>query len=154
MGSIVLKTLSVLLGLFFIFVGLLKLTPLLNPEIHKEMRKSFVQYTKVFPLPLETIGVKLTSKWFRRSVGAVELFSGLLLLVLPERLVNIKKVANFVLLITMLGAIYSHRALGERFERMAPALVFSFMLTCRLVVNWQIDRKEALASKPESKKTD
>lgn len=152
MGSIVLKTLSILLGVFFIFVGLIKLTPLLNSEMHKEMRKSFVQYTKVFPVPLDAFGIKLTSKWYRRTVGGVELFCGLSLLLLPGLL---KKAANIVLLILMLGAAYSHYAVGDRFERMAPALVFTFMLTCRLVVNWQVKRKEVMdAKKTKTTKSD
>lgn len=37
MGSIVLKSLSVLLGVFFIFVGITKLSPLVSKELHKDL---------------------------------------------------------------------------------------------------------------------
>lgn len=41
----------------------------------------------------------------------------------------------------MIGAIYLHWAVDDKLERSAPALVFFFMLTCRLVVEWQIQRQ-------------
>ena len=37
MASFIIKVLSVTLGLFFIFVGLLKLSPVINKELYKEM---------------------------------------------------------------------------------------------------------------------
>lgn len=36
-SSIVLKSLSVLLGIFFVFIGLMKITSLLNKELHKDV---------------------------------------------------------------------------------------------------------------------
>ena len=36
-GSIVLTSLSVFLGLFFVFVGCMKLTPNINREMHREI---------------------------------------------------------------------------------------------------------------------
>jgi hypothetical protein len=64
----------------------------------------------------------------------------------------------------MLMAVYSHYMVNDKFERIAPALVnillsystktsnktnftfqvFFFMLVCRLVVDWQLRRKELL----------
>lgn len=37
MGSIVLKSLSVLLGIFFLFVGTLKISPVISKELHKDL---------------------------------------------------------------------------------------------------------------------
>ncbi|KXJ80257.1 hypothetical protein RP20_CCG025869 [Aedes albopictus] len=37
MGSIVLKSLSILLGLFFIFIGLMKLTPHISKDLHRDL---------------------------------------------------------------------------------------------------------------------
>jgi hypothetical protein len=37
MASIVLKSLSILLGLFFIFVGIMKITPKLSKDLHKDL---------------------------------------------------------------------------------------------------------------------
>ena len=37
---------------------------------------------------------------------------------------------------------YSHWAVEDEFERTAPTLVFLLMLGCRLVVDWQVARRE------------
>jgi len=37
MGSIVLKSLSVLLGIFFIFVGVMKITSQVSKDLHKDL---------------------------------------------------------------------------------------------------------------------
>ena len=48
----------------------------------------------------------------------------------------------------MIGAIYLHWMVDDKLERSAPALVFFFMLSCRLVVEWQVNRQAAI--KPET----
>lgn len=40
-SSIVLKSLSILLGVFFIFVGITKLTPFISKELHKDLVSGF-----------------------------------------------------------------------------------------------------------------
>lgn len=105
------------------------------------MRKNFVQYSKVFPLT-KYLGFKVPSKWYRLVVGWMEVACGTTLLLIPG---FAKQVANILLLVVMLGAFYSHVMLSEKFERMAPSIVFSLMLCCRLVVFWQIKRKERKA---------
>ena len=37
MGSVVLKSLSVLLGIFFVFVGTMKMSSLISKELHKDL---------------------------------------------------------------------------------------------------------------------
>ncbi|KAK3884754.1 hypothetical protein Pcinc_010993 [Petrolisthes cinctipes] len=44
----------------------------------------------------------------------------------------------------MLFATYNHWMVGDKFERQAPSLVFFFMLSCRLIVEYQIQRKEKM----------
>lgn len=39
-------------------------------------------------------------------------------------------------------AVYSHYMVADKLERTAPALVFLFMLSGRLVVYYQLKRKE------------
>jgi hypothetical protein len=41
MGSIVLKSLSILLGLFFIFVGFIKLSSYISKDLHKDLVSVF-----------------------------------------------------------------------------------------------------------------
>ena len=58
-----------------------------------------------------------------------------MLLLIPNR--KVKKAANIILLGAKLLNLYSHFAIDDAFERMAPTLVFFFMLVCRMVVDWQ-----------------
>ncbi|XP_065338475.1 novel acetylcholine receptor chaperone [Cloeon dipterum] len=141
MASIVLKSLSILLGLFFIFVGIMKITPKLSKDLHKDLRKEYVRYSKVFPLA-QTLDFKVPSKWYRRVVGSLEVVCGLALTFIP--FARVKQGANIILVVLMLMAVYSHYMVNDKFERIAPALVFFFMLVCRLVVDWQLRRKELL----------
>lgn len=55
---------------------------------------------------------------------------------------KIKNGANIGLLLLTLMAVYSHYMVNDKLERTAPALVFLFMLSGRLVVYWQLSRKE------------
>ena len=50
MSKIVLKSLSILLGAFFIFLGVLKLSPKISKDLHKDLRNEYAKYAKVFPL--------------------------------------------------------------------------------------------------------
>merc|ERR1712071_217330 len=119
MASIVLKSLSIFLGLFFIFVGIMKLTPYISRELHKDLRTEYVKYSKVIAPLGRLFNVKIASKWFRRSVGGLEILCGIALTFIPHK--RTKQVANFLLL--------------------------SLMITCRLVVEWQIQRQIAKDAK-------
>ncbi|CAL1292662.1 unnamed protein product [Larinioides sclopetarius] len=145
MGSIVLSTLSIFLGLFFILVGSMKISPTINKEMHREIRRNFVQYAKVFPLA-RTLGFKIPSKYFRMVVGWLEVVCGISLIFVPG---VVKLLANIILLVLMVGASYTHTIIEDKFERTAPSIVFALMLGCRLIVQWQVKRKErrALATK-------
>ncbi len=37
---------------------------------------------------------------------------------------------------------YIHYALGDNFERMAPSLIFGLLLICRLIILYQVIKKE------------
>lgn len=138
MGSIVLKSLSILLGIFFVFVGVMKLTSIISKDLHKDLRKEYVKYAKVFPLS-EYLEFKVPSKWYRRVVGSLEIVCGIAMAAIPSD--SIKQGANITLLVMMVMAVYSHYMVNDKFERIAPALVFFFMLTGRLVIDWQLKRK-------------
>ncbi|XP_063984345.1 novel acetylcholine receptor chaperone [Diachasmimorpha longicaudata] len=138
MGSIVLKSLSVLLGIFFVFVGTIKVTSYLSKDLHKDLRKEYVKYAKVFPLS-ELLNIKVPSKWYRRVVGSLEIICGLAMATIPNR--KVKNTSNAILLFLMLMAFYSHYRLDDKLERTAPALVFLFMLTGRLVIDMQLNRQ-------------
>ncbi|XP_059612957.1 novel acetylcholine receptor chaperone [Phlebotomus argentipes] len=141
--SIVLKSLSILLGLFFIFIGTMKLSPYFSKELHRDLRKEYVKYAKVFPLA-SLFDLKIPSKWYRRVVGILEVICGLAMVFIPFH--KIKNAANITLLALMLLAVYSHYMVSDPFERSGPALVFTFMLGGRLVVWYQINRREMEAA--------
>lgn len=63
MGSIVLKSLSILLGVFFIFVGITKLTPFISKELHKDLVSTYLN------LYCSTVNTKI-----KRSVGALRIW--------------------------------------------------------------------------------
>jgi len=112
MGSIVLTTLSIFLGMFFIFMGSIKISQQFNREMHREIRRNFVQYAKVVPLA-NIFGIKVSPKIYRLVIGWTELISGLLLVFIPGR---VKQIANFVLVCITFGGIYTHFMIGDRFE--------------------------------------
>jgi uncharacterized membrane protein YphA (DoxX/SURF4 family) len=112
MGSIVLRTLSLFLGLFFVFIGSVKISQQINREMHREIRRNFVQYSKVFPLA-NTLGIKVSPKVFRLIVGWTELICGVILAFIPGR---VKQFANFILVFITFGGIYTHLMIGDKFE--------------------------------------
>lgn len=59
--------------------------------------------------------------------------------------------ANVVLLGVMLGAVYTHYVLHDKFERMAPGLVFSLLLITRLIIHRQVSQREKKKEKTEKK---
>jgi uncharacterized membrane protein YphA (DoxX/SURF4 family) len=137
-SSIVLTSLSVFLGLYFVFVGLLKVTPLINSEMNRETRRLFVRFAKVVPFA-SLLGIKVSPMHYRLFVGSLEILSGIILTVIPGRL---KQVANVILILLTTLAIHSHYMIDDKFERIAPSIVFFFMLSCRLVVQWQLSRMD------------
>ncbi len=152
MSKIVLKSLSILLGAFFIFLGVLKISPKISKDLHKDLRTEYAKYAKVFPLS-KLLDFKLPSKWYRRVVGGLEILCGLILFMLPSRYG--KNAANILLLGLKGLNVYSHWAISDEFERTAPTLVFLLMLSCRLVVDWQLSRRpedgvEAVAAQKQT----
>lgn len=119
-------------------MGSLKLNQQINKEMHREIRRNFVQYSKVFPLA-NTLGIKVSAKLFRLVIGWIELVSGLVLAFIPGR---VKQIANFLLICITFGGIYTHFMIGDKFERIAPSIVFTLMLCCRLIVHYQVKRRE------------
>lgn len=46
-SNIVLKSLSILLGLFFIFVGIMKIGPYLSKELHRDLVNTGVEWSLI-----------------------------------------------------------------------------------------------------------
>ncbi|XP_050694874.1 uncharacterized protein LOC126984800 isoform X6 [Eriocheir sinensis] len=69
-----------------------------------------------------------------------------------ELIERVKQFANLVLALMMLFARYNHWMVADKFERLAPSLVF-FMLTCRLIAEYQIHRKKMDKAAAAAKKS-
>lgn len=151
MSKIVLKSLSVLLGAFFIFLGVLKITPKISKDLHKDLRTEYAKYAKVFPLAKSMFDYKVPSKWYRRVVGCLEIFCGLIMMTVPHR--GTKNFANVSLFLLKTLNVYSHWAINDAFERTAPTLVFLLMLSCRLIVDWQLAKREKEEQEQENSPT-
>lgn len=143
MGSIVLHTLSIFLGLYFVLVGVLKVSPVIHKDMHRELRRQFVQFAKVVPFA-EHFGWQISPKHYRTGVGYTEIVAGIVLFLVPGRL---KQVANVILIFLTVLMIQGHYMNNDKFDRVAPALVFFFMLCCRLIVSWQVTRRQTTAGR-------
>ncbi|MEE6496512.1 hypothetical protein FKM82_002395 [Ascaphus truei] len=131
--TVTIVALSVALGLFFVFMGTIKLTPRLSKDAYGEMKRAYKSYVKALP-GLKKIGI--TSVVLRKTIGSLELACGIVLTLVPGRP---KDVANFLLLLLVLIVLFFHQLVGDPLKRYAHALVFGILLTCRLLVSRQLE---------------
>ncbi|KAL8220511.1 UNVERIFIED_CONTAM: hypothetical protein K2H54_048568 [Gekko kuhli] len=110
--------LRVVLGLFFVITGSVKLTDQISSEVYQQMKSQFVQFADVFPL--KEFGYKPEAGWYLEVVGWTEVVAGLLLAFGPQLL---QEISNFVLTIIMIGAIYTLLVLKEPIAMCTPATV-------------------------------
>ena len=81
-------------------------------------------------------------------MGLTELICGVVLILIPGKIQTfrhfcrtlpfegrLKQVANLILLFIMFGAVYTHYALRDPWQRIAPGLVFSALLLVRLMIS-------------------
>ncbi|KAE8583796.1 hypothetical protein XENTR_v10020696 [Xenopus tropicalis] len=129
--TVTIVALSVTLGLFFVFMGTIKLTPRLSKDAYSEMKRAYKSYVKALPA-LKKIGI--SSVFLRKAIGSLELACGIVLTLVPGRP---KDVANFILLLLVLIVLFFHQLVGDPLKRYAHALVFGILLTCRLLVSRQ-----------------
>jgi len=109
--------LSVVLGILFVLAGTIKLTDILNPNIHNEMILNFQRFIVVWPL-IANQGIQADQ--FRIIVGASEAVAGFLLILQVHWLVNV------FLAIVMVGAALTHNFLGEPLT--VPVVLFILLL--------------------------
>ncbi|XP_015738765.1 transmembrane protein 35B isoform X2 [Coturnix japonica] len=109
------RALRILLGLFFLLAGSVKLSDRLSADAHRHMEQ-FVRFAEVFPL--KDFGFAPSPGSYLAAVGAVEALAGLLLAFGPQLL---QEISNFVLSVVMIGAIYTLLVLREPLAMCAPA---------------------------------
>ena len=128
---LVLITLSLFLGMFFIFIGLIKLTPALNTDIHREIRRSFARYVKVVPV-FSSFGWKISPKLYRQTIGCIEIIAGSILAFFNNRK---GFYANLLLLTITLGAMYTHWKVGDEVDSKFVICFFLFILVSLFYYN-------------------
>jgi hypothetical protein len=79
MASFGLHLLTVFLGVLFIFLGHVKLTPQFFPEYHTQIRNEFGKINKEFPF-YHLTGWRPYAKNYRNAIGAAETALGTLLI--------------------------------------------------------------------------
>nr|XP_056703622.1 transmembrane protein 35B [Euleptes europaea] len=114
--ALLFAALRVVLGLFFVVSGAVKLTEQISGEVYRQMKSQFVQFADVFPL--KEFGYKPEPGRYLEVVGWTEVVAGLLLAFGPQLL---QELSNFVLTIIMIGAIYTLLVLKEPIAMCAPA---------------------------------
>ncbi|OTF71618.1 hypothetical protein BLA29_007801 [Euroglyphus maynei] len=118
--SIVLTALSIFLGSFFILMGVLKLSPIISPEIHRELRRNFIHFAKLTPILTTYFGWKIPARFYRIGWGTIESLAGFILIFIPFH--RLKIIANIILLLLTLFSIYNHHSAGHRFDQKFPNL--------------------------------
>ena len=94
MGSLVLRLLTILLGVLFIFLGHIKLSPQFFPEYHSYIKNEFGKFNKEFPLHRQT-GWRPYAKNYRLTLGITETVCGILLLLGKKRLYLLEEILFF-----------------------------------------------------------
>ncbi|KAG6929176.1 transmembrane protein 35B, partial [Chelydra serpentina] len=116
--ALVFPAIRVLLGLFFLLTGVVKLTDQISAELYQQLKSQFVQFADVFPL--KEFGYKPEPGQYLQVVGWIEVVAGALLAFGPQLL---QEISNFVLTIVMIGAIYTLLVLKEPLAMCAPATI-------------------------------
>ncbi|NXG62641.1 TM35B protein, partial [Hemiprocne comata] len=114
--AVAFTALRVLLGLFFLVTGAVKVSDQLSADLHRHMRSEFVRFAEVFPL--KEFGFVPEPGQYLQVVGWVEVVTGLLLAFGPQLL---QEISNFILSVIMIGAIYTLLVLQEPLAMCAPA---------------------------------
>lgn len=79
MGSLALHLLTILLGVIFIVLGNIKITPQFFPEYHNQAKNEFGKWNKEFPF-YHLTGWRPYAKNYRMAIGVIEMSAGTLLL--------------------------------------------------------------------------
>ncbi|KAM7536843.1 hypothetical protein Aperf_G00000080711 [Anoplocephala perfoliata] len=133
MSDVALKSISVIIGFFFVLFGVLKVVPLFSQDLFQEMRSMFERGARVFPLQRFT-GWRPAADTIRRLHGAMEMVCGIVLMVGCD---NAADLANMILMMLLFFALYTCYALGEGLKEASHAIVLGLVLTCRFVIRLQ-----------------
>ncbi|KAM9241728.1 transmembrane protein 35B [Dugong dugon] len=133
---LLLATLRVLLGGFFVLTGAAKLSEQISAPVSEQMKALFVQFAEVFPL--KVFGYQPDPMSYQATVGWLELLAGLLLVLGSPIL---QEISNLLLTLLMIGAIFTLVSLNESLSTYIPAVVCLSLLilldTCQFAAQTQ-----------------
>ncbi|UJR38116.1 hypothetical protein I4U23_030796 [Adineta vaga] len=129
MGSLALHLLTVVLGVTFVFLGHIQLTPQFFPEYHTQIRNEFGKLNKEFPL-YHLTGWRPYAKNYRIGLGVAEMSAGTLLLLGG---VASQSLGTLVLLVIMTNMIIAFHKLNYSIEYLGAAVFLTFLLLLRLI---------------------
>ncbi|CAF1058474.1 unnamed protein product [Adineta ricciae] len=130
MGSLGLHLLTVILGVIFLFLGHIKLTPQFFPEYHNQIRNEFGRLNKEFPF-YHLTGWRPYAKNYRIAVGIAEMSAGTLLLL--GGAVS-QSLGTLALLVIMTNMIITFHKLHYGVEYLGAAISLVFLLVLRLII--------------------
>ncbi|XP_008271931.1 transmembrane protein 35B isoform X2 [Oryctolagus cuniculus] len=143
--ALMLAALRILLGGFFMLTGAAKLSPVAAP-VSQQLKVLFTRFAEVCPLKL--FGYQPDPRSYQTAVGWLELLAGALLVAGPPLLQGI---STLLLILLMMGAIFTLVSLEESLSTCIPTLVCLGLLllldACRLLAQPQ------QALRPSRKKT-
>ncbi|VDM02879.1 unnamed protein product [Schistocephalus solidus] len=134
MSSTALKAISVTVGIFFIFFGLIKISLVFSEQLYKEIRKAFFRYASVFPFRTWT-GWTPNAHTIRRVYGGIEIISGVLMVSSQGLLCDLSNCSLFVLIFY---SLYNCWALNEGMKEASHSIVLGLVLACRFVIRLQV----------------
>ncbi|CAF0989976.1 unnamed protein product [Adineta ricciae] len=128
MGSMVLRLLTLALGIAFIFFGQLHITPQFFREQHDHIKNEYGKFNKEFPFHRQT-GWRPYAKNYRLTVGITEIVCGTCLL-----LGILKTPATIVLMMLMTNALITFQKLNYGLDYIGSVIFMLFLLVIRLVL--------------------
>ncbi|XP_011356237.1 transmembrane protein 35B isoform X2 [Pteropus medius] len=135
--ALLLTALRVLLGGFFALTGAAKLSEQISAPASQQMKALFVQFAEVFPL--KVFGYQPDPMTYQVAVGWLELLAGLLLVLGPRILQEIR-------------AIFSLVCLKESLNTCIPAIVCLALLLLLDICQFLVPTKKKVV-RPTRKKT-
>ncbi|UJR08171.1 hypothetical protein I4U23_012444 [Adineta vaga] len=138
MGSLVLRLLTLILGVAFIYFGHLHLTPQFFPEQHNQIKNEYGKFNKEFPFHRQT-GWRPYAKTYRLAIGVTEVVCGVFLI-----LGMFQTLATIVLLAVMTNAIITFQKLNYGLDYIGSAIFMAFLLVIRLVLVSRSKAKDAI----------
>ncbi|KAA0183876.1 Transmembrane protein 35 [Fasciolopsis buskii] len=134
MSRTALRAISVVLGIFFVFFGTLKLAPIFSEDLYRSTRKVFVKIYSSFLLSSWT-GWSPSPHVVRRVYGSIEVVGGLTLAACTGL---VQDLSAGVLLVLILFNLFSIWNASEGLKDASNSIVFGLLLICRFVIQAQV----------------